>query len=86
VEVKSKRETKVEEGFVVDKDSRQRFLMSPLSASLKTAFKCSGCQLLTVHVGSELTMFDALEVDGVKLDKIVRRVYGCTNCGKFSTK
>jgi hypothetical protein len=84
------KELKEEGEFTVSKSSRQIFLMAGGNdMAVRTAFKCSGCQLLTLHIGKELVMYDALGELPDKpnvLPEVRKRILGCTNCGKFSTK
>lgn len=83
----AKPETKEEEGFTVDKRSKQTYMLVIDSEVLRAAFKCSSCQMVTVHIGQQITMYDATKP--VVLDekaRIQKRVYGCSNCGKITTK
>ena len=82
-------EFKEEAGLKVDSRSKQRFLMSVNSQSNSnvTGLKCSACQMLTSHVGLIVTRYDhsAAITDENKL-RHQKRIVGCTNCGKISTK
>lgn len=65
----------------VSEESKESYYATPPVAVNSSAFKCGGCNLLTVHQGYEFT---ALHVQGEDYSK--RRVYVCTNCGKFVSK
>lgn len=78
----AKPEFKEEDGLKVDKRSKQQFLMSVgLIENHATAMKCSGCQMLTSHSLVEVTMYRY----GLP-DKATKRLVGCQNCGKLSSK
>lgn len=47
-----------------------------------SAFKCGGCNLLTIHQGYGLV---GLPSDHSQ-DPVTKRIYMCTNCGKFVSK
>jgi len=88
--VEENKELKVEGEFKVSKESRQIYLMAGGHAQeVSTASKCSSCQLLTVHVGREIVMYDALGTLPNKpnvMPEVRKRIMGCTICGKISTK
>lgn len=78
-----KPELKQEDGLNVDKRSRQWFLMGVgVVEQHKTALKCSGCQMLTCH--SIVTIY--MHSESHDVEKVERRIVGCQNCGKISTK
>lgn len=80
---------KEEAGLKVDARSKQRFLMSINSQSNSNVagLKCSGCNMLTIHTNLIVTMYEhsATITDENKL-RHQKRIVGCTNCGKISTK
>lgn len=68
---------------VSDDASGNYFFRDPVAVG-STAMKCGGCNLLTVHEG--------FAVEGRPLTNdpaitpVSKRIYGCTNCGRISSK
>jgi len=88
-ETPEKIEFKIEGGLKVDKRSKANWLLSidPQFQNNKTAVKCSGCQMLTSHVVLMVHMYfytEAITED--KPQATEKRIVGCQNCGKISSK
>lgn len=69
------------EEVLVSGNAQENFFTEEPEPVNDSVFKCPGCTLLTIHQGFE---FQALHVDGGITH--IRRLYMCTNCGKFATK
>lgn len=77
------REYKEEDGLTVDKESKQIFLMAVTSPQQHyVAQKCIKCEMVTSHSMIELSMYDYNN----EINSTIKRVIGCQNCSKISTK
>lgn len=80
-------EYKEKDGLYVDKKSKQIYLMTAsVPAQHFTALKCPNCQMVTSHSMTEITMYTTDPKFNDTNFKQKRRVIGCQNCGKISTK
>lgn len=73
------------EQVYISKSSVEAWWLDDPTSVNDSVFKCSGCQLLTIHQGYQ---FEAIsdEVYGENAGRVTKRVYLCTNCAKFCSK
>jgi hypothetical protein len=71
-----------DEEVTISEDATQDYYIHDVAEVNESAFKCSGCQLLTVHSGIEFIIASVGPEPGTK----PRRVYVCSNCGKAGLK
>lgn len=69
--------------FTVDEQSAQNYHFVEPSYTAPTAVKCSGCAMVTLHSGLNVMAATTGIFSG---PNVSRRMYLCTNCGKFSTR
>lgn len=72
------------EKVYISKSSVEEWFMHDPQPVNDSVFKCSNCRLLTIHGGYEFKALSALSVNDEP--PLVKRVYMCTNCGKFVSK
>ena len=70
-----------DEEVEVGDDTREAYFIDDVSPVGDSVFKCPDCKTGTVHEGHQFTIVSVTE-DVTK----TKRIYCCTNCGKFSTK
>lgn len=76
----------------VSEDALPRYSFGSATALNSAAFRCSNCKLLTVQtgyaLGAHLVMPETVEEDQQDTypPVVSKRVYGCTNCGRITTK
>lgn len=78
----------INDGEEVQVDSRSGsnyFLLDPHVIN-SSVFKCSNCKYVTVHDGFEVAGFPTGTTPVTTESVKSKRLYLCTNCGKFSTK
>lgn len=70
------------EDVFVSPEFEENFYATTPTPVPDSVFKCNGCSLLSVHQGYE---FICVHAEGAEAAN-ARRVYMCTNCGRFATK
>ena len=85
VEAKEPVKYKEEDGIRVDERASQRFLMS-FDHPGKMGLKCGNCHMVTSHAGIVVTMYEYKDSATEEKVRVSKRVVGCQNCGKISTK
>lgn len=70
-----------DEEVFVGEDTREDYYLHGFAQVADSVFKCADCKTGTIHQGIEMS---ARNLDGTAI--LNRRIYLCTNCGKYSSK
>lgn len=73
-----------DEEVMVSGDAEENYYFSAPEGVNDSVFKCPGCKMLTIHQGYQCVGHPVHNLAGG--DQILRRIYLCTHCGKFSSK